>query len=215
MATRSNTLLLSTGMAAAVVYTLHVLLGGWWWKGYRHLHQPISDLTATGAPNRAGLLALTTIYGLLALTFALVFLILESKKHHRMVVIGAVFFVALHLLSLSYGLFPQDLPGQPATFAGTMHLAVTALIVPCTLLAPLFIGWGLLGEPEWKKFGYLSLVTSLLLLLFGGTTAYLFARELPYFGLAERLNIGTLQLWTCCFSFKLVKNSLPRRLKQT
>lgn len=34
------------GAIAVFLYVFHVLLGGWLWEGYRHLHQPISDLTA-------------------------------------------------------------------------------------------------------------------------------------------------------------------------
>ena len=56
-----RTILLSSGMLAVEIYLLHILIGGILWKTYRHLQQPISDLTATGAPNRNFLLGLTTI----------------------------------------------------------------------------------------------------------------------------------------------------------
>jgi hypothetical protein len=65
-----RTILLSSGMLAVVIYLLHILIGGYLWKTYSHLQQPISDLTATGAPNRFLLLLLTNIYGGLALIFA-------------------------------------------------------------------------------------------------------------------------------------------------
>jgi len=62
-----------SGMLAVVFYVVHVVIGALKWKGYSHLQQPISDLTATGAPNRNLMLTLTTIYGLLALLFAVSF----------------------------------------------------------------------------------------------------------------------------------------------
>lgn len=41
---------LKSGMAAVLIYLLHVILGGLLWKEYSHLHEPISTLTASGAP---------------------------------------------------------------------------------------------------------------------------------------------------------------------
>jgi hypothetical protein len=83
-----------------------------------------------------------------------------------------------------------------------MHLVVTALIVPLTILAPFFTGFGFLKEPAWKRFGQWSILTGLLILVFGGATAYLFVHKLPYFGLTERMNIGILQAWVFGFSNK-------------
>lgn len=205
-----KTLVFATGMAAVAVYVAHVVLGGLMWSGYSHIHQPISDLTATGAPNRALLLALTNIYGALALVFALSFTIAESRKHHRMAFYGGISFVLMHLISISYGFFPQDLPGSGVTFTGFMHLVVTALIVPFTILSPLLIGRGLVKNRYWKRFGRYSVITGILIFIFGGATALFFVHKLPYFGVVERINIGTLQLWTFIFSFKLTaKYSKP------
>jgi hypothetical protein len=45
-------ILMYSGMLSIVFYVLHVVIVGIKWKGYSHLQQPISDLTAIGAPNR-------------------------------------------------------------------------------------------------------------------------------------------------------------------
>lgn len=195
--------LLASGMLAVFFYTAHVVLGGLLWKGYSHLQQPISDLTATGAPDRSLLLIFTTVYSLLALLFAVSFFVLESKKHHKFVVWGSLFFILTHVISLAYAFFPQDLPNQPVTFSGVMHIVVTALIVPFTILSPIFIGIGFIKEQAWRRIGHFSVLAGCLLVIFGGTTAYLYAMKLSWFGIAERLNIGTLQLWTFYLSFKL------------
>ncbi|MDF1548886.1 MAG: DUF998 domain-containing protein [Bacteroidales bacterium] len=198
-----RTILLSSGMLAVVIYLLHILIGGFLWKGYCHLQQPISDLTATSAPNSGLMQLLTGIYGVLALLFALAFTFFESKKHQKMVFIGGIFFIMLHVISISYNFFPQDLTGSSATFAGTMHIIVTALIVPFTILTPILIGFGFIKNSKWKSFGKYSILTGILILILGGITAVFFMNKLPYFGLVERLNIGVLQIWTFCFSYKL------------
>jgi hypothetical protein len=193
-------------MLAVVIYLLHILLGGYLWKTYSHLQQPISDLTATGAPNRFLLLLFTNIYGVLALIFAVSFTVFERKEHHKLVFWGGISFIILHIVSISYSFFPQDLPGAETTFAGTMHLAVTILIVPFTILTPLLIGFGLRKEKAWKTLGNFSLICGILIIIFGGLTGFIFAKGLPYFGLVERINIGTLQIWTFVLSYKLLKS---------
>ncbi len=199
--------LMSTGMIAVLFYVLHIVIGGFLWQGYSHLQQPISDLTSGGAPDRSLLLVFTTIYGFLALAFAVSFTILESRKHHRLVLWGGIFFIVLHIISLSYGFFPEDMPNTGPTFKGMMHLIVTVLIVPFTILTPLFTGFGFRKEPGWQWFGRFSIFTGLLICIFGSATAIFFSMHLPYFGMIERLNIGTLQLWTVVFSIKLIRTA--------
>jgi len=41
------------------------------------------------------------------------------------------------------------------------------------------------------------------IIIFGGLSGCFFAKGLPFFGLVERLNIGTLQIWTFILSYKL------------
>jgi len=200
----SGDLLMFSGMLSILFYVLHVVIGGIKWKGYSHLRQPISDLTATGAPNRNLMLSLTTIYGFLALLFAVSFTILKSREHNPLVFWGGVTFIILHLVSILYPIFPQDLPGIKTTFKGKMHILITALIVPFTILTPFLIGFGFISEPLWHTFGVYSIVTGILILVFGGITAIFYAKKLPYFGLVERLNIGALQVWTFVFSLQLI-----------
>jgi hypothetical protein len=194
-------LLFSAGMIAVLFYVLHVVLGGYLWKEYNPLQQPISNLTATGAPNRNLLLVFTNIYGILVLIFALAFTVFESKNHHKLVLWGGVSFILMHLISISYGFFPQDLPGSVVTFTGTMHLVVTGLIVPFTILSPFLIGFGLIKEPKLKTFGIYSIISGFLILIFGSLCGIFFANKLPYFGMVERINIGVLQMWTFMLSF--------------
>jgi len=198
-----NPFFLSSGMLAVAIYFLHVLIGGYLWKTYSHLQQPISDLTATGAPNRSLLLLFTNIYGVLALIFAVSFTFFVRKEHHKTVFWGGISFIILHVASISYSFFPQDLPGTETTFNGMMHLVVTALIVPFTILTPLLIGFGFKKDKAWNALGNFSLICGILIIIFGGLSGYFFAKGLPYFGLVERLNIGTLQIWTFILSYKL------------
>lgn len=196
-------ILFSTGMIAVLFYVLHVLAGGILWKGYNHFQQPISDLTAAGAPNRELMLALTTIYGVLAIIFAMSFTMLEAGKHSKSVFYGGVLLSVLFVTSISYGFFPEDLPAHEVNFTGTMHMVITAVIVPFTILAPIFIGVGLKNEKKWKTVGIYSIISGFQMLVFGSLSAVFFINKLPGFGLVERINIGVLQVWLFILSYKL------------
>ncbi|MEI8199145.1 MAG: DUF998 domain-containing protein [Eubacteriales bacterium] len=191
------------GAFGALLYALHVVLGGILWKGYNHIMQPISDLTATGAPDRVLLSRITLAYALCSITFAVCAYIYLRRSVPKVTRAGMITFFAMQLVSLSYGWFPQDMPGSAMTFAGTMHLVVTGLIVPLTICSPLLIGLGMRKLPRFRRFAIYSIITSIILFFAGGTTAMLFANKLPYFGLFERINIGSLQIWMLVFSLTL------------
>jgi len=196
-------ILFSSGMIAVLFYVLHVVLGGLLWKEYNHLIQPISDLTATGSPDRELMMMLTLIYGILVFVFAVSFTIYESRNHSKTVFYGGLMLCALFLISLTYGLFPEDFPQQSSTVSGSMHIAITALIVPFTIMAPIFIGSGIWKEKNWKIVGIYSIISGILILISGSLCAVFFINKIPGFGLVERINIGVLQSWVFILSYKL------------
>jgi hypothetical protein len=130
------------GALGALIYLVHVVLGGILWEGYSHLMQPISDLTASGAPDRSLLSVITLIYGAFSIIFAISAYLYIINFAPIIARIGMLFFLAMHIVSITYGLFPQDLPGSPVTFTGVMHLVITGVIIPLTIISPILIGLG-------------------------------------------------------------------------
>lgn len=197
------------GALGVLAYVIHVVLGGFLWEGYSHLHQPISDLTARGAPDRVLLSSITFLYGVFSILFAASAYIVIKRFAPKISRIGMLLFLAMHGISITYGLFPQDLPGAPMTFTGVMHLVITALIVPLTILAPLLVGIGLRKSKGFESYGKYSIITGILILIAGGSAALFFANQWPYFGLVERINIGVLQLWMLVTSIRLFTMKEP------
>jgi hypothetical membrane protein len=191
------------GALGALVYVIHVVLGGILWEGYNHLMQPISDLTASGAPDRGLLSLITLIYGVFSIIFSISAYLYIKKFTPKIAKIGMLFFLAMHVVSITYGLFPQDLPGSPVTFTGVMHLIITGVIIPLTILSPLLVGLGFRRIRAFKNYGIYSIVTGIVIFIAGGAAAIFFINKLPYFGLVERINIGFLQLWMLITSLKL------------
>jgi hypothetical protein len=56
-------------MLAPVVYVVTLILGGLLRPGYSHISQAVSDLIASGAPNKSLLDPLFAIYNLLTVAF--------------------------------------------------------------------------------------------------------------------------------------------------
>ena len=191
------------GMVAVAAYVVHVVLGGFLWNGYSHLMQPISNLTASGAPYRELLGTILWFYAIPAILFGLFSYLYMRRFTPRVSQGGMLLYLVMQIISFSYQFFPEDLPGAVPTFTGTMHLAITFLIIPLTILAPILIGIGFRKLKGFKGFGTYSIITGILIFIFGGTTAVFYAQKLPYFGLVERLNIGTLQIWTFLIALKL------------
>ena len=200
-------ILLLAGALAALAYAAHVVIGGLLWAGYSHLMQPISDLTATGAPDRSTLGIILSAYSLFALVFGVAAMDRFRRLGLKTAAWGMILYVAMQLVSLSYRFFPEDLPGSAVTFLGTMHLAVTAIIVPFTIAAPIVTGLGMRKSAVLARAGWFSVACGILIFFAGGASALFFALKLPFFGLVERINIGTLQAWTLVLSVVLYRHA--------
>lgn len=191
------------GSLAAVIYVSHVIIGGLLWEEYSHLDRPISDLTASGAPNRLLLSVFTVLYGILSVLFSIGAYLLLKKYAPKISQVGMIVFLCMHLLSLLYNFFPQDLPGDALTFRGVMHIIITVLIVPLTILSPVLVGIGLRKKDNFELYSYFSIMTGAIIFLTGGLTVLFIANAWPYFGIVQRINILSLQLWMLVTSLKL------------
>jgi hypothetical protein len=196
------------GILGSLTYALHVVLGGILWEGYNHLMQPISDLTAAGAPDRELLTIITGIYALFSIIFAVSALMYIRKTGSKLLNAGFILFLCMHLVSAAYNLFPEDLPNSALTFTGVMHIVVTGAVVPLAVLAPIFIGAAFRRLQQFKNYSLYSILTGIVMFVAGGITVVLMTNKMPYFGLFERINIGSLQLWMLLISLKLFTTKL-------
>lgn len=191
-----------SGVLSAVVYWAHVILGGILWPEYNHVTQTISELTADGAPNAGLLRILTTVYGLLAMLFAVsLFFFARERKMRKTVKTGAALLIVMEAVSFfGYMIFPLN--------GGTMmqnsgHLVVTAVVVLCTIACGFLIGIGFKKTEGFKKTGVFILVCAVIMVISGGFSPVAMANGLPFGGIVERINIFALQLWIAVLSVRL------------
>lgn len=87
--------------------------------------QSISDLTATGAPDRVLLSRITLAYALCSITFAVCAYLYLRKSVPGVARVGMITFIAMHLVSLSYGWFSQGLPGADSSY----HIKINKSVI--------------------------------------------------------------------------------------
>ncbi|MCR3757515.1 DUF998 domain-containing protein [Clostridium felsineum] len=193
-----------TGIISPIIYVLYVIIGGVLWKGYSQVKQPISDLSASGAPN----LGMLNNFGMLSQIFGLIFaigaFIYLKKLKIKSLNISMLLLIAEGVVSISYSFFPEDMKGATLTFTGIMHFVVTGLIVPIVILMPLFAGIAFKKFNEYKRFSTYSIITSIVIFISGILSVVVMANDFPFFGVVERINIGALQLWILLFAIKLL-----------
>lgn len=201
-------ILLFCGMAAAILYTATVILGGLIRPGYSHLVEAISELVADGAPNRPLLSSLFLGYNILLGLFGLgLFLKVNQQPDRRAA--GLIGSVTLFLVGLAGVLmelaFPQDPGGFATTFAGTMHLVMAGIASLGTMVAVFTMGLWFRNTPGLKNCVLYSFISVAVIFISGGFTAMAMANKYQYFGAIERITIGTFILWVFVIALRMAR----------
>jgi len=202
-----NKILMLCGILAPAVYVLAVVLGGILRPGYSHLSEAVSELIATGAPNKPLLDPIFSFYNLLTFAFAIgLFLIVRSDNQYRVKVsdtFGALFLILEGIFGLVTIFFPQDPGGVPTTFTGTMHIVLAGLSSLASMLAILLMGFWFKNIPHLRKFSTYSFISVAIVFLSGGLAAASVATKSPIAGLLERVTIGGFLQWLFVIALNL------------
>jgi len=196
------------GVIGGFFYFLHIILGSLFYGGYNPMAQAISDLTASNSPSRNIAMIFSMIYGIFTVVFSTYFFVYFKQKINRCVAFGAGFFCIMTIVSfLGYTFFPLSESGYAGTFQDKMHVAVTTVVVLFTIISLILFMIGFFRTQNIKYLGIISLCTFLLLLT-GAMLLNIFPKEL--FGIAERVNVYSVVIYTGILSFwmyKYIKNN--------
>lgn len=107
--------------------------------------------------------------------------------------------------SLTGTIFPQDPMCGESTFPGTMHLILVGIDAILIFPALLMIGIGLYRENQWKSFRLYSIITVLIIFIFGGLSALVIMNNIELLGLVQRITIYAYLLWVFVLAFKFIK----------
>jgi len=191
------------GVIGVFFYFLHVLLGTLFYEGYNPMAQAISDLTASNSPSRNIAMPFSFFYGIFTVIFSTYFFVYFKQKINRCVAFGAGFFCIMTIVSfLGYTFFPLSESGYAGTFQDIMHMAVTVAVVLLTIISLILFIIGFFKTQNLKYLGIVSLCTFSLLLT-GAMLLNIFPKE--YFGIAERINVYSIVIYTGILSFWMYK----------
>ena len=187
--------LLVCGVASSLLYA--VMIWGIRYEGYSLISQVPSELTALGAPTQPLWARLGWIYSVLITAFGIG--VWKSAGGNRAVRIVGGLILAYASLGLLWPFAPMHqrevLAAGGGTPGDTLHQVLGAVTVFLMFLA---IGFG--ATAFGTRFRLYSIVTIVVLLVFGGLT-FLEAPRLrmnlptPWIGLWERINISVFLLW--------------------
>jgi len=191
------------GLIGVFFYFLHVLLGTIFYEGYNSMAQAVSDLTAANSPSKNIAMLFSILYGIFTVIFSICFFVYFKQKINKLVTFGAGFFCSMNIVSfLGYTFFPLSESGYAGTFQDKMHIVVTIMVVLFTIMALILLIIGFLKTRNIKHFGIISLCTFLLVLT-GPILMNIVPKE--YFGIAERISIYPLMMYTGILSVWMYK----------
>jgi len=196
--------LIYCGIVAPVLYVITAIVGAAVRDDYSHIVNAISELISNGAPNKAILDIVFNIYNALLLAFAIgAYSVL--KNFPRLCRISMGIFIAVQVLSFSWGFFPMDPMGAEATFAGTMHNILGGVVALVTIIMPLLMGLGLRRLDGFQDYAKYSFISSAIIFVSGFTGVILAGQGVQLFGLFERITIGSYEVWIFVTAVKLLK----------
>jgi hypothetical membrane protein len=195
--TRMQTLALA-GVIGTIFYFLHVILGRLNYPGYNSLAQAVSDLTALNAPSRQIAQACTTVHGFFTVTACTLFCVFYQEKVNKVFRIGIYLFATMQWISaVGYTLFSLSESGYAGTFQDVMHMVVTALVVLLSIVSMIMIAVGCCKSKNYKQFGIFTIVILCIMAIGSIATG---AVPLAYFGVAERLSVYSVVIYTAVLS---------------
>jgi hypothetical protein len=178
------------GIISLVTYVLAVVIGGFLIPEYNHLNQAISEIEPLIKNNAKYIVtSLFTVYNVCALCYGISQYNIFKKKTIK---VQAICISLISLFGILMYFFPMDIVGSDVTVKGVIHIALAGLMAPLTV-AVCFLGY--FSYKSNKKMSIYSLLTSIIILVCGGSSAYLTANSLPFMGLLERITIGSYVLW--------------------
>jgi len=187
--------LAAAGIVGPVLYTVTWLVLGFLDPMYRHTRDPISNLSATGAPYAQVMTSIILVFALLIVVFAYglqrglpsgfwagpVTLAIAGLGY-----VG-IAFAPLNLVGLGHPNVPHTISASVTVFA--------------MMLAPLFLYPRLRRNPGWKIMGGYSIATTLL------AFAVAILASLPTFanweGLMQRLVLSVLLVWMIAIAISI------------
>lgn len=181
-------------LAAGITYCATTTAGSLLDRSYSQLAQPISDLTATGAPTRAALVLPYVLYNLLCFAFAIG--VYRASARDRLFKVG----LALLTINAVAGIMmvtwcPEDRGGELVSSAGIGHVVFASVSSVAVVAGAIVYGFAFRHSARWRPLSPFSIAVGGAFVVLGPIAAIAIATKSRLGGLAERGPIGLFILW--------------------
>lgn len=198
---------LACGTLAPLIYLGAVVFGGAYYPGYRPLFQAISELIASGAPNKAVLDVVFFFCTILIALFSFgIFLLVKRTSSHEArtaAKLGSLSLAGMSFLGLLILFFPIDPHGSLPSLNGNIHVVLASVMSAVSLPTVLLIGFWLSKQSTYNGLALYSFITASFLFVVGGITAVIFFSDNPLLGAFERLTFALFLQWLLILAWKL------------
>jgi len=203
--------LLICGILSALLYASMIAFVPYFYEGYSAASYTVSELSAIGAPTRKAWIILGIPYVVFEIAFGLG--VWRSAGQNRPLRIAAGAIIAHGVIAIFWP--PMHQRGVALTLTDTLHMVWAATV---SLLFMLAIGFAAAALD--KRFRVYSIITIVILLVFGGLTGMdspNVAANLPtpWIGVWERINIAAYLTWIIVFAIKLLRAQRQVRIPGT
>lgn len=198
------------GVITAVSYILYVIIGGFISQGgYSHLVNAISELPSFVSEAKYIYLSIFSyLYTICLMIFSIIAFIDFKSYKSKLCRIAFILLLLNCISGLMMVFFPMDARGTQATNAGNVHLVLAGFCAIFSILPPLLAGLGYKKIPKFKHLAAFSITSSLIIFISGGITAAGAANQFKYFGISERITIGTYIIWILIISIQIFTTNL-------
>lgn len=205
------------GALAALIYIAYVVIGGAISQGgYNHLINAISELPHFVTEDKFIYLSnLTIIYGIALIFFSIIAFVDFKNYKSKFCRIAFVLILLNSISGIMTDIFPMDARDKGTTVAGIIHMVLAGFLAIFSILTPLFAGIGFKKIPEFKYLAVYSITSSIIICASGIITAAGAVNKFKYFGIVERVTIGTYIIWILIISIQMLFINSKAAAKQT
>lgn len=175
------------GIVSFLSYAAAVIFAPLAYPGYDWMSRAVSDLSASNAPSLALWHQLASLYSVSALVCMMMVCVAIKGNLNRPLRLGIYLFAIMCWVStVGFGAFPLSESGATGrAFQDTMHLVVTALVVPLAIASLVLI---IAGGFRKRRFVSLAVCATIaLIFMFLGPVGFALAPA-EYFGIFQRFS---------------------------
>ena len=175
------------GVVSFLSYTAAVVFAPLAYPGYNWMAQAVSDLSAAIAPSLALWNQLSALYNVCEVVCVTVVCIGIQGWKTKLLRSGIFLFAVMEWISaVGYRMFPLSDSGYAGAFQDVMHMAVTALVVPLSIVSLVIIIVAGAKSKSCRSYGVYAAV-ALAMMLVGAMGMKLVPAA--YFGVVERFSV--------------------------